>query len=224
VDFRTLQLRLIAHIKARVRNGEVTERNLARLSGISQPHIHNVLKGARVLSAESADLIVRCLRIDLLDLLAEGEESENWGKIGREMQPCRTVPFLDGSIGPGHPFPAGSTAEGYPFLAADLDGIESPVAARLAPDPRMADLAGDDSVALLDRSEAQRQDPDEESYYAADLGGESVVRRVRRAARSLYLLGRNTGEDPHGWQCVSLSDRSLLEIIRGRVRLVVRRF
>ena len=36
---------LVAVLRARVRNGELTERGLARLVGVSQPHIHNVLKG-----------------------------------------------------------------------------------------------------------------------------------------------------------------------------------
>ena len=71
MDFRLLQIRLIAHIKARVRNGDGTERSLARLSGISQPHMHNVLKGARVFSPELADQVLRRLRIDLLDCALE---------------------------------------------------------------------------------------------------------------------------------------------------------
>ena len=71
--FQTLQSRLVAAVRMRVRTGELTERRLARLTGISQPHIHNVLKGARELSPEIADLILRQLKISLLDLV-EGEE------------------------------------------------------------------------------------------------------------------------------------------------------
>jgi hypothetical protein len=61
MDFQLLQIRLIAHIKARVRNGDGTERSLARLSGISQPHMHNVLKGARVFSPELAEVAKRAI-------------------------------------------------------------------------------------------------------------------------------------------------------------------
>jgi len=47
----------------------MTERGLARVTGVSQPHIHNVLKGKRLLSTETADRIVRQLNKDLLDFI-----------------------------------------------------------------------------------------------------------------------------------------------------------
>ncbi len=68
--FETLRGRLLECIRKRVQNGEVTERRLAGLSGISQPHIHNLLKGARSLSPEVADRILRTLDMSVLDLLA----------------------------------------------------------------------------------------------------------------------------------------------------------
>jgi transcriptional regulator with XRE-family HTH domain len=69
MDFQELRGRLVTHLRNRVRSGELTERGLARISGVSQPHIHNVLKGKRVLSVEMSDAILRQLRIDLLDLM-----------------------------------------------------------------------------------------------------------------------------------------------------------
>jgi hypothetical protein len=69
MDFLELRERLVAHLRDRVRTGELTERGLARISGVSQPHIHNVLKGKRLLSLEMSDSILRQLRIDLLDLM-----------------------------------------------------------------------------------------------------------------------------------------------------------
>ncbi len=221
MDFHSLRLRLIAHVQSRLRNGEITERGLARLSGISQPHMHNLLNGTRVLRPEMADQILRCLRIDLLDLLGEGEPVVP-RPVSRPAEQYRTVPLLDGWIGPEFPYPAESAREGYPFPAEDLDGVENPVAARLAPDPYLANLAGRGAVALLDRSQTYCHDPDEDSYCAADLGGESAIRRVRRGARSLYLFA-GRAEDVCGWRCISLLDRSLPQIVRGRVRLVVRR-
>jgi transcriptional regulator with XRE-family HTH domain len=68
-DFETLQRRLLARVKSCVQNGEVTERGLARMIGISQPHMHHILKGVRSLSVETADRILRKLDISLLDLL-----------------------------------------------------------------------------------------------------------------------------------------------------------
>jgi len=74
MSFHVLQLRVIADVQERVRRGDITERGLARLTGISQPHLHNILKGVRVLSPHMADLILRQLHINMLDLL-EPEES-----------------------------------------------------------------------------------------------------------------------------------------------------
>jgi hypothetical protein len=71
--FASLQIRLIEHVQERVQRGEVTERGLARRTGISQPHLHNVLKGARVLSPQIGDLLLRHLHITLLDLLRADE-------------------------------------------------------------------------------------------------------------------------------------------------------
>lgn len=69
MDFQGLRERLVAYLRDRVRSGEVTERGLARISGVSQPHIHNVLKGKRALSVEMSDVLLHHLHIDLLDLM-----------------------------------------------------------------------------------------------------------------------------------------------------------
>lgn len=69
LNFQELQRRLTAHLRERIRNGELTERSLARVTGISQPHIHNVLKGKRGFSAETADAVLRVLKLNILDLL-----------------------------------------------------------------------------------------------------------------------------------------------------------
>jgi hypothetical protein len=71
--FELLQLRLVAHVQGRVQRGEVTERGLARRTGISQPHLHNVLKGVRVLSPQMGDLLLHHLHITLVDLLNADE-------------------------------------------------------------------------------------------------------------------------------------------------------
>ena len=73
MNFRELQRRLVAHLRRLVRSGDATERGLARLTGVSQPHMHNVLKGKRLLSLEMADQIVAQLDLDLLDFVEPGE-------------------------------------------------------------------------------------------------------------------------------------------------------
>jgi transcriptional regulator with XRE-family HTH domain len=73
LNFTILCGRLLAFVNGRVKNGEFSERALARKLGISQPQLHNVLKGARKLTLETADLILSTLDIAFSDLLTEPE-------------------------------------------------------------------------------------------------------------------------------------------------------
>ena len=73
VTFQILQTRLIQFVNNRIQNGDFTERGLAKILGISQPQIHNVLKGARKLRPELADRVIRKFDMSVLDLLEAGE-------------------------------------------------------------------------------------------------------------------------------------------------------
>jgi len=77
MTFHELQQRLLDELRQRVRSGAATERGLARISGISQPHLHNVLKGKRLLSIDKADDVLRCLEIDILRLIHPEELRES---------------------------------------------------------------------------------------------------------------------------------------------------
>ena len=69
MTFLTLHARLIWVVHVRIRNGEITERGFARLTGISQPHIHHVVNGVRALSAEMSDRVLKGLGLTVLDLV-----------------------------------------------------------------------------------------------------------------------------------------------------------
>jgi hypothetical protein len=69
MTFYDLRQNLLENLRRRVRSGETTERRLAKHTGVSQPHLHNVLKGKRVLSFEKADEILARLHLDVLDLI-----------------------------------------------------------------------------------------------------------------------------------------------------------
>ena len=217
MDFRLLQIRLVAHVRARVRNGELSERGLARITGISQPHIHNVLKGNRLLSPDMADQMLQRLRINLVDLLTAADAAPPRPEPG-DSRDCRMVPMLDGWIGRQYPYPQAAGRERYPFPAAALDLLGFPVAARLAPDPLRAPIFSGPGVVLLDRSEEVRRDPDEEGYFALDLGGAGTIGMVRWATRHLYLWVRHADV----WQSIPRPDRRPLDLIQGRVSLLVR--
>jgi transcriptional regulator with XRE-family HTH domain len=76
MTFDDLRARLVENLRLRVRCGEATERGLARIVGMSQPHLHHVLKGKRLLSFERADEVLRRLNMDLLDLISDDELRE----------------------------------------------------------------------------------------------------------------------------------------------------
>jgi transcriptional regulator with XRE-family HTH domain len=61
--------RLREHLKDRIRRGEFTERSLSRRVKLSQAHVHNVLKGARAMSPQTADRFLNELGISISDLI-----------------------------------------------------------------------------------------------------------------------------------------------------------
>jgi transcriptional regulator with XRE-family HTH domain len=215
--FQTLQSRLLAAIRMKVRTGELTERRLARLTGISQPHIHNVLKGARELSPEIADLILRELKISLLDLV-EHEELSARVSLAHAPRRYREVPLLDGRIGPGCEFPDNlSPVEFYPFPSALLAPLVRPIAARLAGDPRMRSTVSGGDLVLLDQSENRRRETDADALYTVSRNGESLVRWVRQGARSIYLATVDSFLRPPDWEHVPLAGWHLLEVVKARI-------
>src|SRR5215207_11421747 len=112
--FTEVRSSLVAVLRSRVRNGELTERGLARLVGVSQPHIHNVLKGVRALSPELSDQILQHLRLSLLDLI-ERETMEAHLNLIHDSGYIY-VPMLKGPIGPGLSWPTEICgAERLPF-------------------------------------------------------------------------------------------------------------
>jgi plasmid maintenance system antidote protein VapI len=73
VTFTVLRSRLLAATKNLVSNGYITERGLARTIGLSQSHLHNILKGDRKLTPEIADRILDFMNISTIDLIAPSE-------------------------------------------------------------------------------------------------------------------------------------------------------
>lgn len=73
VTFEELARRLASYIRSRINNGEFTERSLARVLLISQPHLHNVLKGVRRVNVQFADRVMSKFKISILDLVTNQE-------------------------------------------------------------------------------------------------------------------------------------------------------
>ena len=71
MTFEILLDRLREDVCGRVRNGELTERGLARKIGLSQSHTHNVLCGARILTPAIADVILKELGLSVTDFVSD---------------------------------------------------------------------------------------------------------------------------------------------------------
>ncbi len=85
LTFRAIHVRLLAFVNARIHDGEFSERSLARKLGVSQPQLHNVLKGARTLRIELADALLTEFRICVLDLLTKEERALQCGVSGARL-------------------------------------------------------------------------------------------------------------------------------------------
>lgn len=74
-NFYWLQDRLTGYLRSKVRAGDWSERGLAKHCGVSQPHLHNVLKGVRVMTPALGDAILFRLGLSVFDLVS-GPEME----------------------------------------------------------------------------------------------------------------------------------------------------
>jgi hypothetical protein len=217
LTFRDARLRLLACVRDEVRNGELTERGFARLIGISQPHAHNVLKGVRNLSPEIFDLILKYLHFSLLDL-APIEEIEAQLQRRRARTRVAEVPFLESSIGPGRPWPAGvNWRKSFPSPFSSTTVPAELVMAKLAADPAMIGTLGPFDIALLDTSEKQRSYLSPQALYVIDRGGEAVLRTIRSGARNYYLVTDADLDVPADWEKLALSPAQLGDAVKARV-------
>lgn len=206
MTFEGLHSRLLTHLRDRIRGGEITERRLGVLAGISQPHMHHALKGTRGLSPAAADRVLEALGIDVLDLAG--------------VRPGLQLPVATGRLGPYQPFPSfRSASEATPFDLMFSEGC-SLVAAVVCGDSVNERIYSDGDWLLLDTSEAVRSRPEPGRFYAVDYGSYGAVRRVRWDGESLWLWG--ACEDSSGGECISMRERNILDIIKARAVAVVR--
>ena len=227
MTFQDAQLKLLAYVRSQIRNGDLTERGFARLIGISQPHVHNVLKGVRNLSPEIFDLALKYFHMSLLDLVPSPElEAHLRGR--RFPQSFPEVPFLDRSIGPGMPWPAGVTLrKKFPLPFSCADPPADLVMASLIADPSMHATLGACDVALLDTSRAVPSNLAPLGLFVVERRAaaghvEAVLRYVRPGAYCYYLATDATLDIPADWEPLPLSTPELMAAVKARVRWVGR--
>jgi hypothetical protein len=212
--FASRQTRLLDRIREMVRCGELTERGLGRATGVSQPQVHNVLKGVRSFSTEFADQILHELGLTLADL-----SPDPYGSMEESQFPAfQPVPVLRGRTGQGHfPFTPEYHDGVHPFPRNQTAPLTDPVVVMLHAERSMAPLCRDGDLVLLERAEQSRLHPDPESVYIVETSTGTSVRYIRCGGRSLYLLTEQSIKEPRDWDYLSLVGRNILEIVRGRI-------
>ena len=218
MTYQDAQSRLLALVRDRIHNGELTERGLARRIGISQPHVHNVLKGVRNLSPEIFDSILEHFQMSLLDL-APAEDLEARLRHRHSLERSAEAAFLANPIGPGRPWPATIDSQRrFPLPFASLLAPADLVMAQLVFDPNMAATLDDADIALLDVSEQRRHEVVPDGLYVVSRGRETLLRYIRWGAHSHYLASDRTLDNPAAWEQVRLRPAELLAAVRARVR------
>ncbi|MFN0165285.1 MAG: helix-turn-helix domain-containing protein [Bryobacteraceae bacterium] len=203
-SFLRLGERLRAEVLLRVRAGEVTERGLARRTAISQPHLHNVLSGARSLTPVVGDLLINALGIRLSDLMESG------GKRVRE------APFLEGPLGGGHPFPSRiRPGVRLPVLLPDSRYPRQPAAAEVSEDPDSGGTFRTGDFVLLDLDPAARLHFRPGAWLVVVGAGGAYLRRVWLAVAGLWCAGDAASQ--RTWIPLSGGDQHILEVLGARV-------
>jgi hypothetical protein len=209
VYFHELQTRLINIARERVKAGELTERGLARMCGISQPQLHNVLKSIRGLSTGSTDRMMQALDLDVSDLLRRISTDP-----GEEV---RAIPMLQSRIGPGSDGVL-TVIRGYiPLPESWLGDLVDPLAARLGPDLVLPKALAAHDLVLLDQNPLLRASPGGNSLWVVSEGPGLRVRYLRMGAAGLCIANEVTLEDPHKWRSIPLQGRNILDIVRARI-------
>ncbi|MCC6262678.1 MAG: helix-turn-helix transcriptional regulator [Bryobacterales bacterium] len=145
MGFNQLLNRLLHEARLRIRNGQLTESRLARLSGVSQPHMHHILMGKRGLQVAVTDRLLAALALDVSDLVeavplsqASQEAADSSTRPLAHAEHTVLAPMLAGLIGAGFPSPTAMHPPKYlPLPRREIPADRALSAARLAHDPTL---------------------------------------------------------------------------------------
>ncbi len=196
--------------RERVRNGEITESHLARLVGISQSHIHNVLKGARKLSPELSDRILQQLHLTTEDLRRED--------LAIEPAAFRSVPLLSGELGEEMERFAPTQTAGTALVPVPVAApVFRPLAARLGEDALASPRFESGDLVLIDQSVAARRHILPEAAYLVNTPEGPRLRSLRSAPGHLFVVTGQTLRLPRKWESTSVSRSTAMLVVLGRV-------
>jgi hypothetical protein len=209
MTFYEAQFRLLALITSQVRNGHVTERGVARLTGVSQPHIHNVLKGVRNLSPKITDKLLKLFNLSILDL---SSNSELQGRMmsSRTRTLAMELNVLQEPIGRNSKWNKALFSRQPPLILPVPTRYSDKAylaAARLRPDLRMSDVLEESDLAVVSTA-APVLPPDPQGLYVVQIQGGTAVRYLRQGKSHLYVSTADALECPFDWERAQLSDWS----------------
>ena len=216
MDFCDLQERLLRDVKRRVSNGEITERRLARAAGLSQPHMHNILKGIRDLTPFNADRILRTLRLTICDLLETRELQHGLDWRRGTNVPGREIPVVTNLVGAGSLWPlAESHFERFHLAESQFRHFRQPLAARLAPDPAMSEIFSGGELIILETGLEMSGLSDGRDLFLVELDGEIYARYLRLGRFNAYVLDGRSAQFPLRWE--TLRRDRLVRDVKARI-------
>jgi hypothetical protein len=225
-SFAGLHRRLLDELRRRIQNGELSERGLARLTGISQPHIHNTLKGVRTLSPELFDVVLASLHLSLLDLLPRHEiaaylAARTSTHLQSRLQP---VPVLSGLLGLHRPIPSKGPGREFHTVPYHLtESVTEPLVATLAADSEMEPLFAGRDLVLLDQAEILRTLIEPDAHYVVRTGSGLCIRALHRVNDALFLISEKNRSDSTSWPQLTLAGVNILDVVMARVIWLNRR-
>jgi hypothetical protein len=209
VYFRNLQERLIDIARERVQAGKLTERGLARLCGVSQPHMHNVLKSIRCLSTDAADRLMRVLDIQISDL--------SWRISAEPETGAETIPMVRSRIGPGSDVAFSEFRGHFTVPRWLLRGLVDPIVARLGSDLVLPKALAAHDLVLLDQNPLRRESPGSDGVWVITEDAGLRVRYLRVEGARIYVANEVTLEDPRKWHSIPTPGQNILDIVRARI-------
>ena len=212
--FRELQERLLDIARERVQAGKLTERGLARLCGVSQPHMHNVLKNIRSLSTGAADRLMRALDVRVTDLL--------WRLSTETEAGAETIPVIRDRIGPGSDTVFTEFRDHITLPGRLLRGMVDPLVARLGPDLVLPRALAAHDVVLLDQNPQGRAVPGSNGIWVVTEDGGLRVRYLRMGGSGIFVANEVTLEDPRKWHSIPPQGQNILDIVRARIVWICR--
>lgn len=210
MTFAYMHQNLLKVVRQRVINGEITESHLARMVGVSQPHIHNVLKGVRMLSSELADSLLEQLRIGAEELLKQT------GPV--YALPFRPVPMLVGNVGMEMMEWEPRKTSGFAHLPSEIVArAGKPLAARVGIDGLIRPRFEEGDLILIDQATTVQRILETDSICIVKTVSGPRLRYVRQSSGRAYLANEYSRGNPGEWEPWACSNSEILPCIGGSV-------